>query len=522
MKIMAKLLSVLLTVAMLFTLAACTVTPENPNDDPNNGNNGGQETDKKALYAELADKFVTGAFNQLETVKSIKFTLGGKLNLSEDYEGEENDFLYAQEVRAEFTVSEINGKLALYAYMTATEEVDEYTELPEGDEAAKWEYSVQEIILKDGVSYTRTYEYYDTDTDIEIEAMRAVSLWTVGVDENGITAMSFTDAATKAKEFFDESTLAELKKEVAKQLEENGTTDGKVNIVLDAAPYITDVLEYLKTVKNTDTVGKVLNDALKEIDPELTVEKIIAALLAFDTKTVNEAVAELEEYTVSEGLGTLQEMWDGFVASEAFVKLAELLNIPDEVKAEMIAFKISDVLAEYGEHTVADIIYTLVVMNSEPEYDSPAEEDGEEFDGEFEDIGSGQSTAVMEAPEGFMLGLVNEILPMLNTTFGDMGTDIYGFIEEAIGIKIDSDTAANKLALSVSAEFDTTSGAINDMSLSINVDLDTVANGDNGESELKGKANLTMNVDFALKEISGDAAVIDAPTNDMLKGDIYG
>ncbi len=44
MKTFAKLLSVLLTVAMLFSFAACTVTPENPDNGENNGEGGEEAT----------------------------------------------------------------------------------------------------------------------------------------------------------------------------------------------------------------------------------------------------------------------------------------------------------------------------------------------------------------------------------------------------------------------------------------------------------------------------------------------
>jgi len=196
--------------------------------------------------------------------------------------------------------------------------------------------------------------------------------------------------------------------------------------------------------------------------------------------------------------------------------------MPDEVKAQMVAFKIADILSVYGEYTVADVIYTVVASNA----DSEEGDSTDEFNGEFDEINPDTSAPVLKAPEGFMMSLIGDVIPMLNTTFADMGIDIYGFIEETLGIEIDSNSKANKLEFSASVEFDTATGSIKLIDLGMNVDLSAKATvpGEYDEAldeytQIVGTANVKAELEISVKEISGNAAAIEAPSADKIEAD---
>jgi hypothetical protein len=90
-----------------------------------------------------------------------------------------------------------------------------------------------EFILKDGYSYERSYQYFDVNTDAEIEAKMAATHWTRDYDTTGITEISFSEAVSVLKEALDGETLTALKEEVATQLEASGSTDGKLTLTYD-------------------------------------------------------------------------------------------------------------------------------------------------------------------------------------------------------------------------------------------------------------------------------------------------
>lgn len=362
MKKLAKLLSVLLTVAMLFSLMACTVTPDAPNDGENNGEDG-EENIKQALYTELADKIVTSAITRLEEVKSVKFsvTVSGK-SYSKENNASENLF-----GSAEVLLSDVNGRAALHI-----------TLISEAENMGITVNNVTELKLINGFAYTREYTYGSRATAETVAELKNSTKWLKQQDFTGITERSYGEVLSLMKDALAGESLDEIKADIVGQLKDGGYEGSKLEWTYDAAPAITELLNYLKSIKETDTVVKVINGLISELGGTVTVEGIIAEILSWDGKTVNQAFADIEAYTVAEGMGTLQEIWDGFVSSDLFEQLASTMGMPEEIKAEMKAFKLADILEVYGEYTVADVIYTLMASQSEePEYGAEAEIDGE-------------------------------------------------------------------------------------------------------------------------------------------------
>ena len=513
MKKLAKLLSVLLTVAMLFSLMACTVTPDAPNDGENNGE-GELENKNETAYAQLSDKIVTSAITKLESAKSVKFSGVIKLEEKDGYAGSEE---YENEVAVTVTVSEINGKLAVYAKTVGSQSFGE-AEL----------VMITETTYAGGYVYSRTYYYPVGSDEDEIAMAMENALWTRDYDNMGITGLSIEELSDIVKSLVTDEALSGLKAEIVKQLEASAGTNGKLELSYDLAPDIARILDYLKTVKGTDTLGKIINDALAAVAPELTVEKLIAAVLACESKTVSEALAELEAYTVSEGMGTLQEIWDGFVSSPSFDMLVSMMEMPEDVVAVMKAFKLADIINVYGEYTVADVLYTVMASQSEePEDDYEYEGDGDdEFDGEFEEITPvppTPSSPVMKAPEGFMMSLLGEVIPMLNVTFDQMGMDVYEFIYVTFGIDVYPETKANKLEFKVYADFDTESGELTAVGFGADIDVENKSYyyDYDEETRVEGIGTLKLKIEFAISEIPDSAAVIEIPADNMITDEAF-
>lgn len=515
MKKLAKILSVLLTVAMLFSLMACTVTPDAPNDGENNGEDGedGEENIKQALYTELADKIVTSAITRLEEVKSVKFsvTVSGK-SYAKENNASENLF-----GSAEVLLSDVNGRAALHI-----------TLISEAENMGITVNNVTELKLISGFSYIREYTYGSRATAETVAELKNSTKWLKQQDRTGITERSYGELLSLMKDALAGESLDEIKADIVGQLKDGGFEGGKLEWTYDAAPDVTKLLNYLKSIKETDTVVKLINGLISELGGAVTVEGIIAEIVSWDGKTVNQAFADIEAYTVAEGMGTLQEIWDGFVSSDLFEQLASAMGMPEEIKAEMKAIKLADILEVYGEYTVADVIYTLMASQSEePEYGAEAEIDGDgEFDGEFEEVVFPEPTApVLEAPEGFMLSLIGELTPILNITLRDMGTDVYKLLYDIFGIELDPKAKADKLAFTVSAEIDTESGEIKGVRIGADIDV-TVVDVSYYESLETGyyqkvtrATNVQLKANGAMKEVSGEEATVAIPSADMIEND---
>ena len=507
MKFFVKLTSVFLMLAMMLTFVACnalTLDPDKSGEDDNEEEIGNTNEN---FYPELSEKIVASVFTKMEKAKTLKFSGVIKNGVTVDGVTSNN------QTNVTVTVSKTDGKLFIYAIADTKLVLDETETV-----------NVSEVMLAGGYVYLRDY-YYPADAEgAEIEAVKENAFWTRDYDTFGISDLTFEEVISVLKENTDGEIMTVLKEEIVKQLEAGAATEGKLNFTYDLASDITAVLDYLRAVKNTDTVGKVINDALATVDPSLTVEMMVASILACESKTVNEAVAEIEAYTVSKGIGTLQEIWDELVAYNGFDKVVAILGITEDVKAQMETFKIADMLTVYGEYTVADVIYTFMVsMDAETDQgkDDGYAGDGE-FDGEFDEFEPAPSSPVLEAPEGFMMSLVADMITILNTSFADMGTDIYGFIYQMLGMEIYPESKVDCFALTVLVEFDAKSGEMTGIAFGVDIDAATKTAyydyDENTGEEIKSFVNTSvkLQINISLTEILENMGVIQVPSDDMI------
>lgn len=151
---------------------------------------------------------------------------------------------------------------------------------------------------------------------------------------------------------------------------------GSVNVDLKGSA--DELLAYIAALNfETDTVGKVINDALALVSEDLTAEAVITELERIGALTVNEALAELDAWLTENHGTTVQGIIDSIVGSPELIEACEdillMINDVDESDTELqetIAgmieevktFNIANFIAEnqLGELTVYEIFVSII------------------------------------------------------------------------------------------------------------------------------------------------------------------
>ncbi len=154
--------------------------------------------------------------------------------------------------------------------------------------------------------------------------------------------------------------------------------DNKGSMSINLKDGVDELLAYIAALDfETDTVGKVLNDALTTISKDLTVEDIITELERVSNLTINEALSELDAWLTENHSTTVQGVIDSLVGSPELLKTLEeillMVNNADpsdtelqETIAGMIEqfknFNLANFIAEneLGELTVYELVASMV------------------------------------------------------------------------------------------------------------------------------------------------------------------
>ncbi len=191
----------------------------------------------------------------------------------------------------------------------------------------------------------------------------------------------------EAQELFDklsslELVSAEEKDEMLKALGAEIATvfsirDNKGSISFDAKPAIEELFAYIEALDmENDTIGGVLDDALKLVSEDLTSAAIVNELERLAGLTVNEALAELDAWLTANYETTLQGLYDSIVSNPDVVSLIENVfaaqndldlenpedkEIVDAIIADIQALDFSDIIEEAG---IGDVpLYDLIASS---------------------------------------------------------------------------------------------------------------------------------------------------------------
>ena len=365
-----KLLSLLLVFLMIFALVACDDKDNDDNDDDNGDNGssvitpggdiGGNGNVDKTEGLTLSNAFI----EQFEAAKSVKADLDFTLVATTDtwyFDGSQNvnDISYT-DVKGDITITVAKNESGLFDAKIDATLSERY------DKTAEYDVMPEQTILwfVDGVVYV-----YDED-------LKAYMVTELPVEELKTQIEGAIAVLTKDITITDDEKNAVLKELGFAVVSTFDIKDNKGSISVDYKAAYDKLVAYIKALDlEKDTVRKVLDDALKLVDDELTSAKLVAELERVSNLTVNEALAEIDKYLTDNYDTTLQGIYDTIVNDARLLTLLNNIDtmmgddeefVPNEIIAQLKAIKIAEFVTEAG---VADVKIIDVIMSffSEPE-----------------------------------------------------------------------------------------------------------------------------------------------------------
>ena len=392
---MKKLLILMLTLALVFALAACKkdkpceshvdsdangicdvcdaeVTLAKPGDTPG-GDDPAPQPPANELYGPILADTVS---KQLSEAESLKLEIDINTLSYEEYwymdESNEGDPVaafdedyYEASIKAYATLSVVDGDYRLKIDLTVKNRYDANDELQVSDEV--------EIYMIDGFVYKRlvdnVFEKSSTEFDINSIATAIIEL-TEGIElteEEKDSALAVVGAMV-----FDILNVHALPSDGVEMLDKY---EGSIKV--DIKPAYDDLEKYVteldvKTVK----VSEVINDALALVNAELTVEKLVPELKRVANLTVPEALAEIDAWLTENYDTTVQGLYDTIVNDPRIVILIDnyfAMSLPEnpeqdqldyieEQKKSIRSFKIAEYLESAGMNEVKlfDLIISLI------------------------------------------------------------------------------------------------------------------------------------------------------------------
>lgn len=366
-----KLLSLLLVFLMIFALVACDDKDSDDDDDDDNGGNGssiitpggdiggnggngGNGNVDKTEGLTLSNAFI----EQFEAAKSVKADIDFALVASTDtwyFDGSQNqnDISYT-DVKGDITITVAKNDSGLFDAKIDATLSERY------NKTAEYDVMPEQTILwfVDGVVYV-----YDEDLDAYM--VTEVVTEEIKTQIEGVIAV-----LTKDITITDDEKNAVLKELGFAVVSTFDIKDNKGSISVDYKAAYDKLAAYIKALDlENDTVRKVLDDALKLVDDELTSAKLVAELERVSNLTVNEALAEIDKYLTDNYDTTLQGIYDTIVNDARILTLLNNIDtmmgdseelVPNEIIAQLKAIKIADLVEEAG---VADIKIIDVIMS---------------------------------------------------------------------------------------------------------------------------------------------------------------
>ena len=233
---------------------------------------------------------------------------------------------------------------------------------------------------------------------------------------------------------------------------------------------------------------------LQEQDPEMSFDKLCAQIVLYSKMEVAELVGHIEKMLADEHGTTLQEVIDSIVTSEAFESFATSTEMPNDVYNTVKNLKVSEIVAEFGEVSLDQLIYQ---MTSEPN------EDG--------------SPAVLPAGVYYVEMLLAKLREdYLSKPISELGEDGEGIT----GSLISENLELIGVTSSADVQFDEESGALENMEFAFKLSSsDGVYDLDGA---LLGNSATTAKITVKIDKISDKTVTISAPAKNMIFDGLIG
>lgn len=356
MKITKRILSLLLVLALAFSIVACG-EPKPCDEHIDENNDGvcdregcGELIPGKAVSEAIATSYVEAVFDMVETAKTISFVAEIDTTITSgafrDKAGNlmtigEEDEKIIIDGTANFTISYIEERVDFKCELSLTADVA--GEIQEINEA---------IYFIDGVLYTQAVN--DVWYGERITAEMLMSMLPPEVAEllSGIDLDSIITAPT-------EEDVAELKSQINDAI--NGmfkvNEDGSIGIGFDYAELINPYLQSIKAIDGEDTIASVVNPYLMSAGVTTTLESLIDAFSLSGTKTVGELYSALNVYLTQNTGKNLQGIFDEIMAIPELKQALVMAELCTEAEFEELkAIKLDTAIADYTALTVDELL----------------------------------------------------------------------------------------------------------------------------------------------------------------------
>lgn len=354
-------------------------------DSTDGTSSGGDNTD----YAAAAKQYMDGAAATLENAKSVKIKLVSELSSKEEAVGEDgkvDETLTETEDEIstiEIVISEDGDDVAISVVSTDVYDSTIYNDKEdEGTDVVRT--SVTEEISKGGVDYSRYYSYHDAMTEAEIAEAKNATWKTVenighGGESEEVGGGLPTELIQKilaTKEVGDAVTvlIESLNTSMAGKLEAEEVTDGTFTWAFDYTDKINEAYDWYEGIdKETQTLGEVVNEALGKVKTGLTIEAILGTVKAYKTKTVAQALTDIDALLGEDYETSLQAIKDALVNTElAGVIMKDAMGMGDEEITAVKDWKFESLKAEgMGEAIVGDLLNGMLMQMAPEMFPAP-------------------------------------------------------------------------------------------------------------------------------------------------------
>lgn len=207
------------------------------------------------------------------------------------------------------------------------------------------------------------YAYnYDAQTNTYMKSTMTLSQLIEGaLTEAGLTATQVGAYITELKSVLTEAGVTE--EAIVSELKESATVSESVmSWSVDYKDEANTVLDFAANYDINKTLETALNEALTAMGADTNVDAILDSVGALGTLKVSQVVSTVDAYLTLNYQTNLQAIWDAALVDETVVGALLQAGMTQENINAMKAIKISDLVTEYGEMTMDDVLALVISM----------------------------------------------------------------------------------------------------------------------------------------------------------------
>ena len=207
------------------------------------------------------------------------------------------------------------------------------------------------------------YAYnYDAQTNTYMKSTMTLSQLIEGtLTEAGLTATQVGAYVAQLEEILTEAGVTE--EAIISELKESATVSESVmSWSVDYKDEANTVLDFAANYDINKTLETALNEALTAMGADTNVDAILDSVGALGTLKVSQVVSTVDAYLTLNYQTNLQAIWDAALVDETVVGALLQAGVTQENINAMKAIKISDLVTEYGEMTMDDVLALVISM----------------------------------------------------------------------------------------------------------------------------------------------------------------